>query len=319
MVDILLASYNGEKYIEEQMASIAAQTYSQWKLFVCDDRSQDDTVAKAERFAQAYNQNHSENDIKKITIKVNDKACGGAAANFFNMLSLSTSEYIMFCDQDDMWKADKVEKTLKRMRHLERKYGSHVPLLVYTDLAVVDENLKMIAPSFIKYMNIPPKITLSRLLLQNSVTGCTVMMNRTLCQLLCKATEFKKIAMHDHFAALTAQVFGKISFLPEATLSYRQHGNNSVGASDARSLSYLYKRYRRGKKQFRQDMYVYMIQAGYFYELYHDRITDPKTRDLIYGWAHLFEKNKLYRISFYIKNHVVKYGWIRAVMQMLWG
>ena len=66
-------------------------------------------------------------------------------------------------------------------------------------------------------------------------------------------------------------------------------------------------------------MYVYMIQAGYFYELYHDRITDPKTRDLIYGWAHLFEKNKLYRISFYIKNHVVKYGWIRAVMQMLWG
>lgn len=319
MVDILLASYNGEKYIEEQLVSITGQTYPHWRLIVCDDKSQDDTVSKVKGFVSNYISGREADLHEKFIVHVNDRACGGAAANFLNMLPLTSAEYIMFCDQDDVWKKDKVEKTLKMMKRMERKYGAHVPLLVYTDLAVVDENLKLIAPSFIKYMNLPPKILLPRLLLQNSVTGCTVMINRALCQFLSQAHDFQRIAMHDHFAALIAQVFGHIGFIKDATLNYRQHGSNVVGASDARSFGYLYKRYRRGKQQFRRDMCAYMIQAQYFYELYHNLIDDPQVRSLIYEWAHLFEKNKIYRTNFYVKNHVIKYGWVRAAVQMVWG
>ena len=319
MIDILLAAYNGEKYIEEQIASIEAQTCADWNLWICDDCSTDETAALAAAAASRFNKSHPDSDRRKITVSVNKKACGGAAQNFMHMLSLASSDYAMFCDQDDYWKPDKVEKTLKRMKTMEKKYGAHTPLLVYTDLTVADEILNTIAPSFIQYMNVPPKVTLPRLLLQNSVTGCTVMMNRALYTLVRQVKMAKGIAMHDHFAALTASVFGKIGFLPEATILYRQHGDNTVGAADARSLSYLWKRYRQGKKQFRKEMQGYMAQADCFYQLFHSRIKDPKIQKLIFDYGHLYEKNKFYRINFYIKNHVIKYGWLRAVMQMIWG
>ena len=319
MIDILLAAYNGEKYIQEQMASIEAQTCTDWNLLICDDVSDDETAALAAAAAQRFNESHRGDDCRKITVRVNKKAWGGAAKNFMHMLSMAGADYVMFCDQDDYWKPDKVEKTLKRMKAMEKKYGAQTPLLVYTDLTVADESLHTIAPSFIKYMNVPPKIALPRLLLQNGVTGCTVMMNRALYTLVNQAKEAEGIAMHDHFAALTACVFGKISFLPQATILYRQHGGNAVGAANARSLSYLWKRYRRGKKQFRKDMYAYMVQADCFYQVFEDRIKDPQVRKLIFDYAHLYKKNKLRRLSFYIKNHVIKYGWIRAVMQMIWG
>lgn len=316
MVEILLAAYNGSLYIEEQINSIIHQSYKDWRLVVGDDVSKDETAAIVQRIAEKYNR---QNGSSVIRLKVNEKACGGAAGNFMQLLRNASGEYIMFSDQDDVWHSDKVERTLKTMQQLEKTYGSNKPLLVYTDLCVVDADLKPISDSFVDYMKLPPKIVLSRLLLQNSVTGCTIMMNRALCELLKRVDSPEKILMHDHFSALTAAALGHTAFLPEATISYRQHGDNAVGAANARSFSYLWQRYRRGKKKFRQDLYNSMVQAGYFYSLYKNEIKDETIKKLIYEYSNLIGAKKWTRIRFYIRNRALKYGRIRTVMQLVWG
>lgn len=320
MVDILLASYNGEKYIKEQLESIVNQTYKEWRLIIHDDQSLDRTTEILQEMIHSFEkQYHSSAFEKKIKLSVNSESCKGAAANFLGLLKEAKNDYVMFCDQDDVWYPDKIEKSLKLMKRLEKKYGSHKPLLVYTDLAVVDEQQQMISSSFRQYMNIPLHLRLPRLLMQNSVTGCTILMNRSLYKLLMEAGNVEKIVMHDHFAALLAVIFGNTAYIPEATMKYRQHGKNAVGASNARSLAFLWKRYRQGKNKFREDLYRSMVQAGYLLELYGDRICDNEDKQLIYRFSHLYKRNKLQRVFFFIKYRVIKYGWIRAIMQIIWG
>ena len=321
MVEVLLAAYNGSLYIEDQIKSIMNQSYKDWKLVVGDDGSKDETVAIVNNIADNYQRKIGDGSMAQpqITVKINEKPCGGPAGNFLQLLKSANGDYIMFSDQDDVWHPDKIEKTMKAMEKLEQTYGKDIPLLVYTDLRVVDSELKPIADSFINYMKLPKEIILSRLLIQNNVTGCTIMLNRTLCELLKRVDQPDKILMHDHFAALAAEVLGHVAFVPEATIDYRQHGDNSVGASDARSFTYLWHRYRRGKKNFRRDLYNSMIQAGYFYSLYEKEIENNVNKKKIYSYSKLNERKKWSRIWFYVKYRALKYGWIRAVMQIVWG
>ena len=108
--------------------------------------------------------------------------------------------------------------------------------------------------------------------------------------MLLKAQDVQKIVMHDHFAAIIAVVFGKTAYLPESTIDYRQHGNNAVGASNARSFVYLWQRCRRGKRTFQKDMYRAMVQAGYIFKLYGDQINNNQTKQLIYRFSTLYKK-----------------------------
>ena len=320
MVDILLASYNGSRYIKEQIESIIAQTYKDWKLIIHDDQSLDKTFSIVQHIQKDFNKKMVEKgDVRYIESSMNKSPCKGAAANFCELLKSASSDYAMFCDQDDVWNPDKIEKSMILMHKMEKKYGKAMPLLVYTDLEVTDEKLHSIAASFMKYMKIPSELRLSRLLLQNSVTGCTILMNRPLYELLHQANDSNQMVMHDHFVALVAKVLGKAGFLPESTIKYRQHGNNSVGASDARSLSYLWQRYKRGKKQFRRDLYHSMIQAGYLYKVYCNNIKDQRCKKLIYDYSHLYKRTKIFRLKFYVVNRMLKYGGIRAFMQLIWG
>ena len=134
-----------------------------------------------------------------------------------------------------------------------------------------------------------------------------------------KVNDVSRIIMHDHFAALTANLLGHVAFLPESTIDYRQHAMNSVGASNAGSLTYMWRRYRRGKKIFRKDLFNSMVQAGYLLELYGSSISDENTRNLIYKYSRMTEKDKLTRARFYCSRRVLKFGFIRALMQIIWG
>lgn len=313
MIDILMATYNGERFVDQQLKSIWNQTCTDWRLVIHDDCSTDETVSVIQKTIGDAGCHD------KVTVEVNAVPCKGAAANFMGLLQCAKSEYVMFCDQDDVWHSDKLEKTINAMKRAEAVYGKKTPILVYTDLNVVDKDLNKISDSFAAYMKIPPELKLSRLLIQNSVTGCTVMMNRPLYQLMQRAVQTERIVMHDHLAALLAVTFGKTVFIKESTLDYRQHEKNSVGASDAGSLEYLWKRFCRGKKLFWQDMKNAMIQAEYFCEMYGDLITSEKKKQLILGFAQLQNQSKVHKIRFYLKHGVIKYGWIRAVMQMIWS
>ncbi len=148
------------------------------------------------------------------------------------MLEHSRSNYVMFADQDDIWSPDKIEATLAAMRH-EEQCGHHpvdpTPVLIYTDVVVVDSANCELAPSYFTYTGIEPTRTAyPALFLQNTVIGCTAMANRAL---LDRALPIPSgVAMHDWWLALVAVGTGRIAMLDRPTLRYRQHGSNEVGA-----------------------------------------------------------------------------------------
>ena len=312
MIEILLATYNGEKHLEEQLASIEEQTYKNWRLRVHNDQSSDGTWEILESFQRKYGE-------EKVILKKNVPTSGGSKNNFIGLIQASDAEYVMCCDQDDVWHKDKIEKTFRRMRQMEQRFGKDLPLLVYTDLKVVDEKLDEIHPSFHTCMNLRTDSVLCYEIIQNQVTGCTVMFNQTLKYYMNAVENAEHIVMHDHWLALIALVFGKMSYLNQATMDYRQHGNNVVGAQDARSLSYLWSRFKRGKERFVQDMKASCRQVSYFCILYKTCIESEKVIKLLNNYAHLYDVNKIKRIYYFYKFRFWKKGMIRKIMQMIWG
>lgn len=230
-VAILVAVYNGEKHVEVLLNSLLDQNYESIQIHVRDNRSTDGTLNILRSF-----RNRQPNKVFVYCSEQND----GIIGNFAKLVELTDAPYTMFCDGDDVWKPDKVSKTLQKMKELEQSYGAAFPLLVHTDLIVVDENLKMLAPSFWNYscLNTHKKSDcLPRLLIQNQVTGCTILINRALKTLAMPIPN--ECVMHDWWIALVAACLGKIDKLNESTMYYRQHCANDTGAKDYAIFSYL--------------------------------------------------------------------------------
>lgn len=249
-VDILLATYNGFFFVASQIDSILSQTHKDIRLIVRDDASQDSTRKVLEAYANRYP------DIITL-LPSDDNDSLGVKGNFSRLMQNSTSDYIMFADQDDLWEEGKVAKTLEIMKELEKESLPDTPLLVHTDLKVVDRNLNVLSQSFWKYGKIDPLKghSLNRLLMQNVVTGCTMMINRSLLQLASPIPE--NAAMHDWWLALVASAFGHIEALMTPTLMYRQHGGNALGAQKFLSLGYFKKGMERiSRPEFEKQAHV---------------------------------------------------------------
>lgn len=222
-VQILLASYNGEAYIGSQLESLLVQDYQDFEILVSDDGSQDETVQVVKLYANAD---------PRVRLVSDGTSHGGACGNFLSLVEQATAPYIAFCDQDDVWLSDKLAVELDEMHRLEEAYGSDVPLLVFSDLAVVDETLEVVSPSFMRYSGLDPqRVSLANLLAQNVSPGCVMLANRALYHDALRLPEPRTgIIMHDWWFMLTASAFGHLGFVDEATMLYRQHGNNTVGA-----------------------------------------------------------------------------------------
>ena len=193
-IDIIMGTYNGEKYIREQIDSILKNTWEHWRLWVCDDGSTDKTKDIVKEYEERY--------PGKIFLKPNEQN-KGAAINFLDAARKVTGEYVMFCDQDDYWLPEKIEATHTCIKEAEEKYGSHIPITVFTDARVVDENLNVLAESFHKSNQLDTsKLGLSHMLMENKMMGCTMMLNRAL---LDKMDIFpKKVRMHSFMPILFA-------------------------------------------------------------------------------------------------------------------
>lgn len=223
-VAIVMGTYNGARFIQEQLDSIIGQTYSDWRLLVRDDGSSDDTTAIIERAAQA------DPRIERVQ---DTQGNLGPALNFSALCAIARARgfaYVFFADQDDVWHPDKITRSLTALRTAEAGLTPTVPLLLHTDLAVVDEHRQPIAASLMRYKRLShvEHDPLRMLLIQNSVTGCTMACNRALLEL---ATPIPATAiMHDWWFALCAATFGEILYLDAPTIDYRQHGRNQIGA-----------------------------------------------------------------------------------------
>lgn len=266
-IAILLATYNGAKYIREQLDSLFQQSCGDFHLYIRDDGSKDDTQKIVEEYRQKFSD--------RITVLEDSQKHKGAAKSFMTLLQEVDSDYYMFCDQDDIWQPNKVELTLARMKEIEGTAQNaagtaHVnetagkaagtagnavgtaPVLVATDLKVVDEQLFPIKDSF----NADLKIDVFRkhpelICVRHVVTGCTMMFNRAAKEAALPMSP--RATMHDEWVALCVHFKGGvISILDEATMLYRQHTSNTLGADQASKGFFARAIARAGQKQFFQ-------------------------------------------------------------------
>ena len=308
MIAIIMGTYNGEKYIKEQIASILTQDYTDWKLFIFDDGSKDDT----ENIIDEYVKNYPD----KICFRRN-KVNLGAAGNFFNGIKEVADkyapkvEYYCFSDQDDVWVKDKLSRSLAKIRQIE----DGKPALVFSDVAITDKNLSITAPSYFEAEKVErTKVSLNYLLMENKLIGGTVMINRTLLEQELKAEEnglvpYKKAKMHDWWFGLLAAGIGKIGYIEGFTEYYRQHENNVVGGGSFNS----YVKARIGKiKEIRQRINENIIQGEEFLNYFGEYLKEPEL-SIAKEFAKLKTKGFFGRRISIIKNRFFKSGLIRNI------
>jgi glycosyltransferase involved in cell wall biosynthesis len=221
-VDICLATYNGAQFLMDFYASIVAQSHSEWRLLIRDDGSRDATSEIIEKL--------SRNDDR--VVPVSDYLGNlGAVSNFSTLLGLSTAQYVMLADQDDVWYPNKIRASVDAISSLQTQIDDGTrPLLAFTDLRVVDEALNTLNESFICAQRLEKlrSPTFIQLLTQNVAPGCSMIMNRPLIDLALPIPP--EAVMHDWWLILVAAALGGIGFEPQATLAYRQHDSNVIGA-----------------------------------------------------------------------------------------
>ena len=306
MIDILLAVYNSEKYLAQQLDSIFSQTYTNWRILIVDDCSSDKTCNIIEKYKQKY--------PEKIVLYKNSRNVGNPALNFFKLLKMSTSEYAMFCDHDDVWLCDKIKLTLIAMKQKESQ-NPDLPILVHTDLKVVDRNLNVLAESMILAQKLNPNAkTLKQLVVQNNVTGCAAMLNRKL--VLMAASVPKGAVIHDWWVALTASAFGAIEFVNRPTILYRQHGANQVGFKNASKISYVFNRFLN-KHEIKSSVLKTYIQCRSFLNRYR-KILSPDQKKLLESYLQVGHGNKLQRVSKLVYGGFLKHGFFRKLGQIIY-
>ncbi|EEB79534.1 glycosyl transferase, group 2 family [marine gamma proteobacterium HTCC2148] len=219
---IVMATCNGAPFIKEQIESIQAQSMEHWRLIIRDDGSTDATLDVLSDIADSD---------PRITILDAGPHIGlGPSLNFSAVLeaALKTESNLFFiADQDDVW--DK-EKLSLQAAQFPKCGAEDLPLLVHSDLAVVDEQLSPIHASLIAYMDLvpAPERPLNYLLTRNFVTGCATACNRQLLQASLPISG--SAIMHDWWLALTAAANGAVEYLDQPLVKYRQHHTNSIGA-----------------------------------------------------------------------------------------
>ena len=252
MIDILLSTYNGERWLREQLDSILAQSYGGWHLLIRDDGSTDRTVGIVDEYARQY--------PGKI-VRLEESKNIGCVWSYEYLLYASTAEYVCFADQDDVWLEKKLEHMLKLMMELEKQTSAEIPHVVCSDLRVVDAKLEVIDESFWNMIRLRPDLlqTPQQLGTCNYVTGCAMLFNRAAKELSLPFGEHAY--MHDAVVALTTLYRGgDIVISTEKDILYRQHDGNVIGAirvtkgfpyvlSKVLSLRSVWKRNRRNYMQ----------------------------------------------------------------------
>jgi glycosyltransferase involved in cell wall biosynthesis len=248
-VTVLMSTYNGSQFLQQQLNSLYEQTYPNIKILVRDDGSTDTTreLLAAECLTGAIEQLDGHNNL-------------GATGSFFVLLRHAASTetaYVAFCDQDDVWQANKIERAVSLLAKVSDR-----PALYCCRLDIVDEQLQSLELS-VK----PRKIGFGNALVENIAVGCTMVLNRKAIDLLCQQTLPSHVYVHDWWCYLVISCFGKVIFDDNPLIKYRQHGGNVIGAATNR-LGVLKRKLAR---LFNARLWI-SEQAMTFGDLFSDRL-----------------------------------------------
>ena len=226
-VNILMSTYNGQQFLAEQIRSIQEQSYTDWTLFIRDDGSSDNTKEILKDFERQDSRIHLIDSDKSDNL--------GVIKSFHKLVNHDRADYYFSRDQDDVWLPNKVEPSLKEAQY----YLADLPLMVYMDLKVVNQDLEIMTESMVKSQSHHANTELVQELTENTVTGGVAMINHALAEMW---QETDDILMHDWYLALLASAFGNLVFIDQPGELYRQHSDNVLGA---RTLSKRFKKWIR--------------------------------------------------------------------------
>ena len=215
-IDILLATYNGSKYLHEQLDSILSQSYGNINVIIRDDGSSDNTVMIIKEYEE------KDNRVKLLNDNLGNL---GFVRNFEELMKNSTSEYLMFSDQDDIWYNNKVETSYKRIKAIEEKNGKSCPILVHTNSKIMNYETRT-KSLFIS--DCAKNSSFENSFFNFFVQGSTMLINGSLKR---EALPFsKEVYLHDRYLHLIAEFIGIRSYIDVPTMDYRQHSNNEIGS-----------------------------------------------------------------------------------------
>jgi glycosyltransferase involved in cell wall biosynthesis len=310
-----MATYNGEKFIRKQLDSVLNQTCSNLKIYIRDDGSTDQTAAIISEYAQKY--------PEKIFFIKDNLGNLGVTKNFNELLKHSTAPYISFCDQDDIWLPEKIEKSVARLKEAEKTVAN--PHLgeqggwkgfVYSDLKIIDEHDIQTHKSFWKLAKLDPKyFTFSRLLLQNIPHGCTIVMNKAMKDMMFPIPE--GAILHDHWLSLLAVNFGEAIPMPEPLVLIRNHGGNVTQRRS--NLSTRLKRFYKNfstKDEYIKHLHIRIKQGKVLHQKYYHQLSKENQYTLD-QFLRLETTSGLERKMIYIKNKFFRTTFLYT-LKMLW-
>lgn len=293
-IEILLATYNGEKYVGEQIDSIINQTYNNWELLIRDDNSKDRTLEILKEY---------EKKDKRIKVIEDKKGNLGFVKNFEELLNNSKEDWVMFSDQDDYWLENKIEKYVAILNTSSEDILKK-PMLIHSNSFICDDNLEIIKDEFIN-SKIANKYNEDDFYFAYFVQGSTVLINRAIIDL---ALPFSKnVTVHDRYFHLLAEFLGKRIFINESLIKYRQHSNNKIGAKTSIISKILKKRYFHTEdrelileiqKKYKDNLGTEQIEK---IEKYLEVTNDKKNRFLRFYLSREFKMNIKKRLFMLLK------------------
>lgn len=303
IIDIVMPTYNGEKYLKEQIDSILNQSYKDIRLIISDDGSKDSTV-------QILKEYEEKDERVKVYVQPQNL---GVVGNIEFLLKKVENPYYMLADQDDVWLQEKVEKSLEKLKKENAD-------LVFGDLEVVNKELKTMYLSFGDFMLLNRKINKyinsDRLnYLYNCVTGCTVLARKETIEKILPLPTRSKYLIHDHWIGIMASLNGKLAYMPEKYIKYRQHGNNEVGTN---KISHGFEKLDQVRELFinvklgvfgtyieNNDRFPAKLQKlnNEAYEYF--KMVETKKNINFKKWGVFHELYKTEKISYYILNFII--------------